>query len=233
MLREVGIKAASLLAARDAPVAPSIAESSVITSAGSRVLIAATVGIAYYAGAQIGFLLKLPPGTPSALWPPNAILMATLLLLRPRDWWIALLAAVPGHLAVELRAGWPMPLVVRALRHQLQRSLDRRARRAPAERRARALRLAPAHGGVHRGGRAAGADHLLVRGRGGRLDVPRRLLLGRVARAHVGQHPHRPDAGARAHCGRPRRTPLVRHGIAARASRGGDSRDRRRCSSSA
>ena len=111
MLREVGIKAASLLAARDAPVAPSIAESSVITSAGSRVLIAATVGIAYYAGAQIGFLLKLPPGTPSALWPPNAILMATLLLLRPGDWWIALLAAVPGHLAVELRAGWPMPLV--------------------------------------------------------------------------------------------------------------------------
>ncbi len=111
MLRQVGIKAASLLAARDAPVAPSIAESSVITSAGSRVLLAATVGIAYYAGAQIGFLLKLPPGTPSALWPPNAILMATLLLLRPSDWWIALLAAVPGHLAVELRAGWPMPLV--------------------------------------------------------------------------------------------------------------------------
>jgi len=111
VLREVGIKAASLLAARDAPVAPSITESSVITSAGSRVLIAATVGIAYYAGAQIGFLLQLPPGTPSALWPPNAILMATLLLLRPGDWWIALLAAVPGHLAVELRAGWPMPLV--------------------------------------------------------------------------------------------------------------------------
>jgi signal transduction histidine kinase len=111
VLREVGIKAASLLAAREAPAAPSVVESSVIASAGSRVLIAATVGIAYYAGAQIGFLLKLPPGTPSALWPPNAILMATLLLLRPRDWWIALLAALPGHLAVELQAGWSLPLV--------------------------------------------------------------------------------------------------------------------------
>jgi integral membrane sensor domain MASE1 len=111
VLREVGIKAASLLAASDVPAVPSIAESTAITSAGSRVLIAATVGLAYYAGAQIGFLLKLPPGTPSALWPPNAILMATLLLLRPGDWWIALVAAVPGHLAVELRAGWPMPLV--------------------------------------------------------------------------------------------------------------------------
>jgi signal transduction histidine kinase len=112
VLREVGIKAASLLAAREAPAAPAISESSVITSAGSRVLIAAAVGIAYYAGAQIGFLLKLPPGTPSAIWPPNAILMATLLLLRPREWWLALVAALPGHLAVELRAGWPMSLVL-------------------------------------------------------------------------------------------------------------------------
>ncbi len=82
------------------------------SAAVGRVLLAVTVGVAYYAGAQIGNLLRLPPGTPSALWPPNAILLAALLLVRPRDWWLVLLAAVPAHLAVELRLGWPVPLVL-------------------------------------------------------------------------------------------------------------------------
>jgi len=108
----VSAKAASLLAPGDTGLAVDELRAQVMSSAGSRVLIVATVGLAYYAGAQIGFLLKLPPGTPSALWPPNAILMATLLLLRPGDWWIALLAALPGHLAVELRVGWQLPMVL-------------------------------------------------------------------------------------------------------------------------
>ena len=112
MLRQMGMKAASFLTAGDAVMGRREVTGTDSASAGSRVLVAATVGIAYYAGAQIGLLLRLPPGTPSALWPPNAILLATLLLLRPRDWWVALLAALPGHLAVELSAGWPMPMVL-------------------------------------------------------------------------------------------------------------------------
>jgi signal transduction histidine kinase len=71
------------------------------------VRIAATallVAGAYYVGANIGFILRFPPATPSVMWPPNAILTATLLLASPRRWWIYLLAAFPAHLAAELGA---------------------------------------------------------------------------------------------------------------------------------
>jgi len=73
---------------------------------------ALAVALAYYAGAHIGALLKIPPSTPSAIWPPNAILLAALLMHSPRDWWWLLLAALPSHLAVELRFGWPTSLVL-------------------------------------------------------------------------------------------------------------------------
>src|SRR2546428_6440 len=68
---------------------------------------------AYYVGANIGFILRFPSATPSVMWPPNAILTATLLLTPPRRWWVYLLAALPAHLVAEgLGAGWPAPLVL-------------------------------------------------------------------------------------------------------------------------
>jgi signal transduction histidine kinase/integral membrane sensor domain MASE1 len=70
------------------------------------------VCVGYYAGANIGFLLWFPPATPSVMWPPNAILTATLLLTPPRRWWLYLLAALPAHLVAELGAGWPTTLVL-------------------------------------------------------------------------------------------------------------------------
>ena len=81
------------------------------------VRIAATaliVAAGYYLGANLGFILRLPPTTPSVMWPPNAILTATLLLAPPRRWPIYLLAALPAHLGAELGLGWP-PLLVLAL----------------------------------------------------------------------------------------------------------------------
>jgi integral membrane sensor domain MASE1/PAS domain-containing protein len=81
----------------------------------SALRIAATallVGLGYYVGANVGFVLRFPPATPSVLWPPNAILTATLLLTPPRRWWIYLLAALPAHLAAELGTGWPAALVL-------------------------------------------------------------------------------------------------------------------------
>jgi len=66
----------------------------------------------YYVGANLGFILRFPPATPSVMWPPNAMLTAALLITPPRQWWIYLLAALPAHLAVELGAGWPVPLVL-------------------------------------------------------------------------------------------------------------------------
>jgi len=75
---------------------------------------ALAVAAGYYIGANLGIILRIPPATPSVMWPPNAILMATLLLAPPRRWGIYLLAALPAHLAVELGLGWS-PLLVLAL----------------------------------------------------------------------------------------------------------------------
>src|SRR5467141_3172496 len=71
-------------------------------------IIALLVAISYYVGSQIGFLLT-PADTPIAtFWPPNAILLAALLLTSPRIWWVLILAAFPAHLFIQLRTGIPL-----------------------------------------------------------------------------------------------------------------------------
>jgi signal transduction histidine kinase/integral membrane sensor domain MASE1 len=74
--------------------------------------IALTVAVAYYVGSRVGFALTVPPMSPSLLWPPNAILAATLLLTPPRRWPLYLLAALPAHLAVQLGTLRPTALVL-------------------------------------------------------------------------------------------------------------------------
>src|SRR5439155_11651398 len=66
------------------------------------------VGVAYYLGAQAGFALRFPASPISMLWPPNSLLLAAFLLASPRRWWAYLLAALPAHVAVELRYGVPL-----------------------------------------------------------------------------------------------------------------------------
>src|SRR4051794_7799383 len=62
----------------------------------------------YYIGTELGFALT-PNGSPtSAFWPPNAILLAILLLTPKRDWYIPLLAVLPLHLAFQSNIGVPM-----------------------------------------------------------------------------------------------------------------------------
>src|SRR5262245_33400415 len=70
------------------------------------------VCVGYYVGANIGFILRFPPATPSIMWPPNAILTVTLLLAPRRRWWLYLLAAFPAHLVAELGMAWPLSLVL-------------------------------------------------------------------------------------------------------------------------
>ena len=72
---------------------------------------ALAVCLGYFVGANIGFILRLPPATPSILWPPNSILTAALLMSPPRRWGIYLLAALPAHLVVELPVISPPTLV--------------------------------------------------------------------------------------------------------------------------
>jgi signal transduction histidine kinase len=70
------------------------------------------VALGYYLAARVGFAFTLQPHPISTLWPPNALLMAAL-LLTPVNWWWALLAAVlPAHLLAELQSGVPPAMVL-------------------------------------------------------------------------------------------------------------------------
>ena len=69
---------------------------------------AVLVGFSYYAGTRVGFAFT-PSGQPnSVFWPPNAILLAALLLAPRKVWWALLLAVVPAHLLAQLQAGVPV-----------------------------------------------------------------------------------------------------------------------------
>src|SRR2546430_3955938 len=67
---------------------------------GRMALVALSVAVAYYAGAYAGFMLRFPGSPLSVIWPPNAILLAALLLVPTRRWWMVLLAVLPAHLLV-------------------------------------------------------------------------------------------------------------------------------------
>src|SRR6267142_1509819 len=69
------------------------------------VVVALLVSIGYYIAAKIGFAFALQPGSISTLWMPNSILLAGLLLVPKRSWWIILLPAGVCHFASELQSG--------------------------------------------------------------------------------------------------------------------------------
>jgi PAS domain S-box-containing protein len=69
------------------------------------------VCVAYYLGSRIGLALTFQPHPISTLWPPNAILLAGLLLAPQRHWWVILLGALPAHFAAELQGGVPTAMV--------------------------------------------------------------------------------------------------------------------------
>jgi PAS domain S-box-containing protein len=76
------------------------------------VLISILVGLAYYAGAKMGFALTFQPHPVSVLWLPNSILLAGFLLMPIRKWWLLLATAFPAHIAVELGSGVPWTMVL-------------------------------------------------------------------------------------------------------------------------
>jgi signal transduction histidine kinase len=70
------------------------------------------VAAGYYLAARIGFAFTLQPQPISTLWPPNALLLAALLLAPSRMWAALLLAALPAHLLAELQSGVPVAMVL-------------------------------------------------------------------------------------------------------------------------
>ena len=87
---------------------PPVSESSFWRRRTLHLRFALIAGLSYYAGTRVGFALT-PTGQPnSAFWPPNAILLAVLLLALRKVWWAVLLAVVPAHLLAQLQAGVPL-----------------------------------------------------------------------------------------------------------------------------
>ncbi|HVY04737.1 MAG TPA: MASE1 domain-containing protein [Burkholderiales bacterium] len=80
--------------------------------AGKTAIAASVVALAYYAGAKLGFALTFQPHPIAVLWPPNALLLAGLLLTPPRTWWIILAAAFPAHCAAEMQGSVPPAMVL-------------------------------------------------------------------------------------------------------------------------
>jgi two-component system, LuxR family, sensor kinase FixL len=73
---------------------------------------AGCVALGYYLGAKLGFALTFHPVPVSTLWPPNAILLAGL-LLTPTAWWLRIFGAVfVAHLAVQLQTGVPLGMIL-------------------------------------------------------------------------------------------------------------------------
>ncbi|HKR84445.1 MAG TPA: MASE1 domain-containing protein [Terriglobales bacterium] len=71
------------------------------------ILAALGTAAAYCVGTIVGFALTPQTSEISTLWPPNAVVMAALLLTRPRQWVFLLLAVLPAHLAIQLSSGVP------------------------------------------------------------------------------------------------------------------------------
>jgi signal transduction histidine kinase len=75
----------------------------------TRLLVTALiVGVAYYAGAWVGFTTAFPgPGSARRhlFWPPNVILLAGLLVTPPRWWWPCSLTAFAAHLLAHAQLG--------------------------------------------------------------------------------------------------------------------------------
>jgi signal transduction histidine kinase len=96
-----------------AMVAESVEQKPVPEAADRRLLMLALfVSLSYYLGARLGLALTFQPNPISTLWPPNAIVLAALLLAPIRQWPIILLAAFPAHIASELESGVPTAMVL-------------------------------------------------------------------------------------------------------------------------
>lgn len=76
-----------------------------------QVLVVLLVAAAYYAGGLFGLAVRVPPSRIAIIWPPNAILLAALLLSPPRLWPWYMAAVLPAHLHVTALFGSGVPIV--------------------------------------------------------------------------------------------------------------------------
>ena len=66
------------------------------SSTGGRIALAAlAVAVVYYVGARLGMALTFAPLPVAVLWPPNALLLAALVIAPYRWWWALIAGAFP------------------------------------------------------------------------------------------------------------------------------------------
>lgn len=66
------------------------------------------VALGYYVGSLTGFVFRFPSSGIAYIWPPNAILLAALLLVRRRRWPIVLGAAFAAHAVAHVQDQLPV-----------------------------------------------------------------------------------------------------------------------------
>jgi signal transduction histidine kinase/integral membrane sensor domain MASE1 len=71
------------------------------------ILGAVALATAYFLGVQVGIAFTLQPHAISILWPPNALVLAALLLAPRRTWWLFIVAVLPAHMIAEVSLGVP------------------------------------------------------------------------------------------------------------------------------
>jgi two-component system NarL family sensor kinase len=89
-----------------------------ISPAPSRGLATATslilVSLSYYLAAEAAFAIGTLTQMFAPFWPPNVVLLCTLLVVPPRKWWLFIAAVFPAHAAAELGVGMPVPQLIAA-----------------------------------------------------------------------------------------------------------------------
>ena len=100
-----GFAAAATVDASAPAPSPHTRGGRVRTSDAAAIVLAA---LGYFLGTRIGFALTSGDQPIATFWPPNAILLASLLLAPMRLWWLMVIALVPAHFAVQLSNGVPV-----------------------------------------------------------------------------------------------------------------------------
>lgn len=70
------------------------------------------VAVSYFLGVHAGFALTLEHTPVALLWPPNALLLAALLLSPKQAWPVLIAAALPAHVLAEMSAQVPLAMVL-------------------------------------------------------------------------------------------------------------------------
>lgn len=75
-------------------------------------LSALLLAVSYFLGVHAGFALTLEHAPVAFLWPPNALLLAALLLSPRRAWPVLIAAALPAHVLAEMSVQVPLSMVL-------------------------------------------------------------------------------------------------------------------------